>query len=142
MIHEPYCRFRHTLVDFRECVKAVEEDAELSDAETSAMLDLVTLAAKLVRIMTPKYYTMCSPDGSVQVIDPESRTITEYPPPRTEYKIHDDGAVIRIMPKGKGTLSLFSSKANAEQMKVMGAIRQLIAERDAARAEIARRDAR
>lgn len=137
-----YCRFQNTLIDFRECVKAVEEDADLSDAETSAMLDLVTLAAKLVRIMTPKHYTTCSPDGSVQVIDPESRTITEYPPPRTEYKIHDDGKVIRIMPAGKGTLSLFNSKANAEQMKVMGAIRQLIAERDAARAEIARRDAR
>ena len=142
MTHEPYCRFRHTLVDFRECVKAVYEDAELSDAETSAMLDLVTLAAKLVLIMTPKYYTTCSPDGSVQVIDPESRTISEYPPPKTYYKVFDDGHVIRIKPSGKGALNLFVTNDDSTQMKIVGAIRQLIAERNAARAEIARRDAR
>ena len=141
MMHEPYCRFSHTLVDFRACVEAIENGAELSESETVAAQCLATLAAKLARLMAPQI-TTCSHDGSVRVIDPDSRTITEYQPPRTEYKIHDDGEVIRIMPEGKGTLSLFNSKANAEQMKVMGAIRQLIAERDAARAEIARRDAR
>jgi len=131
MTHEPYCRFSHTLVDFRACVEAIENGDELSESETVAAQCLATLAAKLARLMAPQI-TTCSPDGATQVIDPDSRTITEYPPPRGKYKIQDDGSVIRIMPAGQGTLSLFNSKANAEQMKIMGAIRQLMAERDAA----------
>lgn len=131
-----YCRFQNTLIDFRECVKAVEEDAELSDEETSAMLDLVTLAAKLVRIMTPKYYTTHSPDGSTQVIDPESRTISEYPPPRTTYKVVDQESAIRIKPANGGALYLYVRNADRAQMKIIGAIRQLLQESGSLRGQL------
>lgn len=140
MTHEPYCRFSHTLVDFRACVEAIENGAELSESETVAAQCLATLAAKLARLMTP-YITTCSPDGSVRVIDPDSRTITEYPPQRTTYQVVDQDSAIRIKPANGGPLYLYVRSADSAHMKIIGAIRQLIAERDAARAEISRRDA-
>lgn len=141
MTHEPYCRFSHTLVDFRACVEAIENGAELSESETVAARCLATLAAKLARLMAPQI-TTCSPDGSVRVIDHDSRTITEYPPQRTTYKVVDQDSAIRIKPANGGPLYLYVRSADSAHMKIIGAIRQLIAERDAARAEISRRDAR
>lgn len=136
-----YCRFQNTLIDFRDCVEAIESGEELSDAETVAARCLATLAAKMAQLMAPQI-TTCSPDGSVCVIDPDSRTVTEYPPRRTTYKVVDQESVIRIKPANGGPLYLYVSSADSTHMKIIGAIRQLIAERDAARAEIARRDAR
>lgn len=141
MMHEPYCRFSHTLVDFRACVEAIENGAELSESETVAAQCLATLAAKLARLMAPQI-TTCSHDGSVRVIDPDSRTITEYQPQRTTYQVVDQDSAIRIKPANGGPLYLYVRSADSAHMKIIGAIRQLIAERDAARAEIARRDAR
>jgi len=47
-----YCRFQNTLIDFRDCVEAIESGAELSDAEADAASGLATLAERFANIMT------------------------------------------------------------------------------------------
>lgn len=76
------CRFQNTLVDFRECVAAIEADEDLSDVETDAALDLVTLAAKLVRLMTPKYYGPDLRDVAIAALWSARGTLEEIARPK------------------------------------------------------------
>ena len=114
---------------------AAEAIAALAEIERERD-ELRAKLAEIERELATRVHTTCSQDGTVQVIDPESRTITEYHPPKDAYKIQDFGSLIRIMPKGKGTLTLFNSSEESEHTKVIGAIRHLMAERDELRAKL------
>lgn len=63
-----YCRFQNTLIDFRDCIEAIESGSDLSDDEAEAANELAALAARLVRLMTT--ISEHGADGSVIQRDP------------------------------------------------------------------------
>jgi len=44
----PYCRFRNTLMDMRECYNSMQEEEELEAEEDAAKKDIIELCATIV----------------------------------------------------------------------------------------------
>lgn len=44
----PYCRFRNTLMDLRECYNSMQEEEELGVEEEAAKKEIIELCATIV----------------------------------------------------------------------------------------------